>query len=179
MTTPMESPAAQDGLAMAQAYAWVARLGGDVTGEDGVEFDAWLEAAPGNRAAYRQALVLWHEFDARAGDVLDELAPVGIQAPVRPPAARRAEARRGSRRGSPLRWLTPIGGFAVAAGLALAVLPPTVLRPTTTTIYATGCHDIQHRHGWSNLTKLSAQEQREAAAAATERAWQAYQLSLS
>jgi transmembrane sensor len=89
--------------------------------------------------------VLWHEFDARAGDVLAELAPVGVKAPVRPPAARRASTRHtGSRRpssrrgGSPLRWLTPIGGFAVAAGLALAVLPPTVLRPTTTTIYATG-----------------------------------------
>jgi transmembrane sensor len=131
----MESPETQDGLAMAQASAWVARLGGDVAGEDGVEFDAWLEAAPGNRAAYRRALVLWHEFDARAGDVLAELAPAGVRAPVRPPAARRGPARR---RGSPLRWLTPIGGFAVAAGLALAVLPPTVLRPTTTTIYATG-----------------------------------------
>ena len=55
----------------------------------------------------------------------------------------------------------------------------TSIIPLCTTIYATGCHDIQHRHGWSNLTKLSAQEQREAAAAATERAWQAYQLSLS
>ena len=134
----------QDGLAMAQACAWVARLGGDATGEDGVEFDAWLQAAPGNSAAYRRALVLWHEFDARAGDVLAELNAVGRQAPARPSAARRASAGRpsaghsGVRRRSPLRWLTPIGGFALAAGLALAVLPPTVLRPATTTTYATG-----------------------------------------
>jgi transmembrane sensor len=124
----MESPVTQDDLAMAQAAAWVARLGGDATGEDGVEFDAGLEAAPGNRAAYRQALVLWCEFDARAGDVLAELTAGGRQAPARPLAARR----------SPLRWLTPIGGFALAAGLALAVLPPSVLRPATTTTYATG-----------------------------------------
>jgi transmembrane sensor len=140
MTTPMESPETQDGLAMAEAYAWVARLGGDVAGEDGVAFDAWLEAAPGNRAAYRRALVLWHEFDARAGDVLAELAPSGRQASARPPAARRPQAlRRGARRrGSALRWLTPIGGFAIAAGLTLAVLPPTLLRPATTIAYATG-----------------------------------------
>src|ERR1700716_3489649 len=107
MTTPMESPETQDGLAAAQAYAWVARLGGDAAGEDGVEFDAWLQAASGNRAAYRQALVLWHEFDARAGGVLAELTNVTRQAPVRPPAARRTAPRRGSA----LRWLTPIGGF--------------------------------------------------------------------
>jgi transmembrane sensor len=124
---------------MAQAYAWVVRLGGDAAGDDGVEFDAWLGAAPGNSAAYRRALGLWHEFDARAGDVLAELERLGAQAPARPFAARRPRARRtGSRRASPLRWLTPIGGLAVAAGLALAVLPPTVLRPTTTTAYATG-----------------------------------------
>lgn len=137
MTTPMESPATQDSLAMAQAYAWVARLGGEITGDDGLEFDAWLGAAPGNSAAYRQALGLWQEYDARAGDVLAELDRLGAQAPARPAAARRARPT-GSRRASPLRWLTPIGGLAVAAGLALAVLPPTVLRPTTTTTYATG-----------------------------------------
>ena len=131
----------QDGLARAQAAAWVVRLGGDATGEDGVEFDAWLQAAPGNRAAYRRALVLWCEFDARAGDVLAELTAVGAQASARPPAARRSASRLvppAGRRRSALRWLTPIGGFALAAGLALAVLPPTVLKPATSTTYATG-----------------------------------------
>jgi transmembrane sensor len=130
----MESPLSQDDLAMAQAAAWVARLGGDVAGEDGVEFDAWLEGAPGNRAAYRRAVLLWQEFGARAGDVLAELAPSARQAPARPPAARRA---------SPLRWLAPVGGFALAAGLALAVLP-SLLTPATVTAYATG--KGEHRH---------------------------------
>ena len=134
MTNPTESPLPHDDLAMAQAAAWVARLGGSVAGEDGVEFDAWLEAAPRNRAAYRRAVLLWQEFDARAGDVLAELAPRGRQAPARPPAARRA---------SPLRWLAPAGGFALAAGLALAVLP-SLMVPTTVTAYATG--KGEHRH---------------------------------
>jgi transmembrane sensor len=137
----MESLETQDGPAMAQAYAWVARLGGDVTGDDGLEFDAWLGAAPGNSAAYRQALGLWHEFDARAGDVLAELERVDRSAAQPPFAARRPRTptrQKGGRRGSPLRWLTPIGGLAIAAGLTLAVLPPTVLRPTATTTYATG-----------------------------------------
>jgi transmembrane sensor len=141
MTTPMESPVTQGGLAMVQAAAWVVRLGGDATGEDGVEFDVWLDAAPGNRAAYRQALALWCEFDARAGDVLAELSVSAHQTPSRPPAARRTvprAAQAGGRRRTALRWLTPIGGFALAAGLALAVLPPTVLRPAATTTYATG-----------------------------------------
>jgi transmembrane sensor len=134
MTNPTENPLSHDELAMAQAAAWLARLGGSVAGEDGVEFDAWLEAAPQNRAAYRRAVLLWQEFDARAGDVLAELAPRGRQAPVRPFAARRA---------SRLLWLAPAGGFALAAGLALAVLPPLMV-PTTVTAYATG--KGEHRH---------------------------------
>ena len=131
----MESPLSQDDLAMAQAAAWVARLGGDVGGEDGVEFDAWLAAAPRNRGAYRRAVLLWQEFDVRAGEVLAELAPQARQAPMRRPAARRAA--------SPWRWLAPVGGVALAAGLALAVLP-SLMVPTTVTAYATG--KGQHRH---------------------------------
>ena len=45
MTNPMESPELHVDLARAEACAWLARLGGDVTVEDGVAFDAWLEAA--------------------------------------------------------------------------------------------------------------------------------------
>jgi transmembrane sensor len=134
----MESPLPQDDLALAQACAWVARLGGDVTGEDGVEFDAWLEAAPGNRAAYRRAVLLWQEFDVRAGDVAAELAR-----PSRPPAVRPIPVRPATRRPSPMRWLAPAGGVALAAGLALAVLP-SLMVPTSVTAYATG--KGQHRH---------------------------------
>lgn len=37
-----------------------------------------------------------------------------------------------------------------------------------------GCHDAQHQHGWSVLDSLATHDQRIAAAAETEREWQAY-----
>ncbi len=143
MTRSMESPVSNEDQAMAQAAAWVARLGGDVDGEDGVEFDAWLEASPGNRAAFNQAVLLVQEFDARAGDVLAELDAFERRAPARPPAARRVRGTRDAHRRSPMRWAVPIGGAAVAAGLALAIMP-SLMAPTTVTAYATG--KGQHRH---------------------------------
>jgi transmembrane sensor len=143
MTDLQESPV-PDERAMAEASAWLARLGGDdVAGEDGVAFDAWLTAAPGNSAAYRQAVLLMQEFDARSGDVLAHLAPVGRQAPARPPAApvpfRRPQPRR-----SPMRWMVPLGGLAAAAGLALAVMPSFLAGPAAVTSYATARGE--HRH---------------------------------
>ena len=113
---------------MAQAAAWIARLQRAEAGEaDGVEFDAWLDAEPGNRAAYRQALELWHGFDDSAEAVLDEL-----------------ETR--SRRARPVmvlsrRWVVGAGGAAAAAALAAAVLPTLMAGPTTQTYQtATGEH---------------------------------------
>jgi transmembrane sensor len=143
MTRSMESPVPNEDQAMAQAAAWVARLGGDVDGEDGVEFDAWLEAAPGNRAAFNRAVLLVQEFDARAGDVLAELDAFERQTPARPPAARRVHGTRGGRRSAPMRWFAPIGGVAVAAGLALAVMP-SLMAPAKVTAYTTG--KGQHHH---------------------------------
>src|SRR5947208_2362779 len=116
--TTQESPVPHEDQAMAQAAAWVARLGGDVTGEDGVEFDAWLEAAPGNRAAFGRVVALMQEFDARAADVLKRLAPQGrpVAAPASAaPVAFSGSARTPERRRSPMRWMVPAGGFALAA----------------------------------------------------------------
>lgn len=135
--------------AMAQASAWIARLGGDVSGEDGVEFDAWLEAAPEHRAAYRRAVVLMQAFDARAGDVLAHLDNLPDQAPARPLAAQRvpiapipiAARRRG---GSAWRWAAPAGGLALAAAVAAAVLPTYVVAPAAVATYAT--QRGEHRH---------------------------------
>ncbi|HEY0437444.1 MAG TPA: FecR domain-containing protein, partial [Phenylobacterium sp.] len=142
-----ESPLPQDGLAMAQAAAWAERLGGTPTGEDGVEFDAWLEAAPGNRAAYRQAVLLMQEFEVRAGGVLAELdrqaRPHALQRPAQRASERRGSGRAVARRGLPLRWIVPATGTALAAGLALAVMPAITSSPTVTA-YATG--KGQHRH---------------------------------
>jgi transmembrane sensor len=129
---------------MAEAGAWVARLGGDVSGEDGVEFDAWLEAAPQNRAAWRRAIGLMQAFDARAGDVLAHLDKLPPQAPVRPLAAQpvRPSARR--RRPSVWRWAAPAGGLALAAAVAAVVLPSVVVTPPTVATYATARGE--HRH---------------------------------
>lgn len=109
---------------MADATAWLARLQrDDVTEHDASEFEAWLAAAPAHGAAYRRALTLWHEFESRADEVLAELAD-----DARRPAPRRAPTRR---------WLVAGGGFAMAAGLAVAVLPSLVAQTEAQT-YATG-----------------------------------------
>jgi len=113
----------QDGV-MADASAWLARLQReDVTERDGLEFEAWLAATPANRIAFRRALALWHEFETCAEDVLAELADE-----ARRPAIRRAPSRR---------WLMVGGGSAIAAGLAVAVLP-SLLAPPAPQTYATG-----------------------------------------
>ena len=115
---------------MAQAAAWVARLQRDDLGEaDGVEFDAWLAASPENRAAYRQALAIWHEFDARAGGRAGNDAR--RRDPQAPPA-RAACRRRGAG------W-SARGGLGIAAGLALTVLPTLSDKPPVRT--------LRHRQG--------------------------------
>ncbi len=119
---------------MAEASAWLSRLQRDeVTEADGLEFEAWLAEAPANRAAYRQAVAVWHEFEVCADDVLAQLATQARHTALRRPPPMRALTR-------PLltrRWLLGAGGFAVAAGLGLAVLPSVLVQPTTRT-YVTG-----------------------------------------
>jgi len=113
----------EEGL-MADASAWLARLQrDDVTERDGLEFEAWLAATPANRSAYRRALAIWHEFETCADEVLAELAVHARRPPVR-----RAPTRR---------WLMVGGGSAIAAGLAVAVLP-SLLAPPAPQTYATG-----------------------------------------
>ena len=111
---------------MADANAWLVRLQrDDVSGDDAVDFEIWLAADAGNAVAYRRALARWHEFEASADAVLATLADDGRKL--------RAEVRRGPTR----RWLAGAGGFAIAAGLAVAVVGPMVSEPSVQT-YATG-----------------------------------------
>lgn len=120
----MTSIATREEQTMAQASAWLARLQrDDVTEADGLEFEAWLEAAPENRNAYREALAAWQAFDACAGDVLAELAAQDRQATLRSVRSRR--------------WMVGAGGFAAAAALAVALLPP-MLSTSAAQTYATG-----------------------------------------
>ncbi|MFL5295428.1 MAG: FecR family protein [Phenylobacterium sp.] len=118
---------AREEQATADAAGWLARLQRpDITEQDGLEFDAWLAAAPQNAPAYRHALSLWHELEAGADDILAEL-----DAAARRPA-------RGLRGRSARRWLAGAGGFAVAAGLALAIMPSFTAGPAAVQAYATG-----------------------------------------
>ena len=111
---------------MADANAWLVRLQrDDVSGDDALDFEIWLAADAGNAVAYRRALALWHEFEASADAVLATLTDDGRKL--------RAEVRRGPTR----RWLAGAGGFAIAAGLAVAVVGPMVSEPSVQT-YATG-----------------------------------------
>ena len=112
---------------MANASAWLARLQRDGVSEaDAIEFETWLAESSANVDAYRRALALWHEYEAAAEAVLVELAAANRPA--------RAVARPGLSR----RWLVGGGGgFAVAAGLAIAVMPALLAGPAIQS-YATG-----------------------------------------
>jgi transmembrane sensor len=118
----MTSIPAQSERATDEAAAWVSRLQRDDLGEgDGLEFEAWLMASVENRPAYRKALTIWHEFDAGAEGVLANLAA----------ASRRTAGLRSS---TTRRWLVGAGGFGLAAGLALTVLPPLGGEPKVQTL---------------------------------------------
>jgi len=123
----MSDMAIEEDQRLAEASGWLARLQReDVSEQDGLEFEAWLTAAPGNRAAYTHALSLWHEFEAAAPQVQDELAVI-----------QRHDALR-MRSGTTRRWWMGAGGMAIAAGLAVAVLPGIVAQQATAETYATG-----------------------------------------
>ena len=110
----------------ADANAWLVRLQrDDVSGDDALGFETWLAADAGHAVAYRRALALWHEFESSAEAVLAALAHDD------------RKARTGARRGPTRRWLAGAGGFAIAAGLAVAVVGPMLSEPSIQT-YATG-----------------------------------------
>lgn len=112
---------------LVDASAWLARLQrDDVSGTDALEFETWLAADPANPAAYRRALALWQEYEVSAQRVLTALTEDPLQVGL--PASRPGVSRR---------WLAGAGGFAVAAGLAAAVLTPMLAEPDIQT-YVTG-----------------------------------------
>jgi transmembrane sensor len=112
---------------LAEASAWLVRLQGDESEAAGLALDAWLDASPANLRAYQQVLATWNAFGACAAEVLDELEF----------RQNRTIPRRASRR-----WLVGAGGFAIAAALAVTVLPP-VLFQARAQDYATAIG--QHR----------------------------------
>jgi transmembrane sensor len=116
--------------AMTDAAAWVARLDAADVGEaDAAEFDAWLAAAPANADAYRRTLALWHEFEAAAPQVREELAE----------RARQGEKVVRPAFGQPRRRFLFAGTAAAAAAALIVVvaLPPTQPLETTHQTFAT------------------------------------------
>jgi len=112
----------------ADAADWVVRLSRADAGEaDWMDFQAWLDAAPDNRAAFDAAQDLWLELEREAAPLAAALAP----------SPRRAQAYRrpARRRPAPRRWIA-----AIAATLAVAVIGGGVaqemLRPAS--VYRTG-----------------------------------------
>ena len=119
---------------MIDAAAWIARLdASDFSEDDAVAFDAWLAAAPGHAPAYRRTLALWHEFDAGAAQVRQELAE-------------RAERASRPAFGQPRRRVLFAGtAAAVAAALVVIVaLPPAPPAEATHQSFATAKGQHQH-----------------------------------
>jgi transmembrane sensor len=131
---PMSPIAASEDQAMIDAAAWVARLDAPDVGEaDAAEFDAWLAAAPAHADAYRRTLALWHEFDAAAAQVREELAARTDRAGriARPTFG--SNSHQGRRR-----FLFGGTAAAIAAGLVVMVaLPPTPPAEATHRTFAT------------------------------------------
>jgi len=128
--------------AMIDAAAWVARLdapdaGPEAMAADVAEFDAWLAAAPANAAAYRRTVAVWHEFEAAAPQVREELA-------------RRAEAASRVIRpafGRPRRgFLFGGAAAAIAAGLVVVVALPTTAPAPEATHQTFATARGQHQH---------------------------------
>lgn len=111
------------------AAAWLARLQReDVCEADGLEFDAWLSASATHYAAYRRAVALWHEFGVAPEEIIARMAAEGSRKRSIGPSAGAMRSRR---------WMVGVGGMAVAASLALALMPGVFSHPPAQT-YMTG-----------------------------------------
>ncbi|MGZ3377495.1 MAG: FecR family protein [Phenylobacterium sp.] len=113
-----------DEARLAYAADWLVRLqSADLSDAEVVEFDAWLEAHPGNAAAYDRTLAVTLELQAAASAIASEIA--------RQPTPRHrlsANARRG--------WMIA-GGMAAAATVALALVPFSALAPAAAQNFTT------------------------------------------
>lgn len=101
-----------------QAAHWFARLLDDAaTGDDWLDFETWLAAAPSHQAAYARLEGLWVELD----EVADAVA-AALDAPVSLDARRAARARPTLSPPAPPRsTLSRRGWLAAGAGLAASV----------------------------------------------------------
>lgn len=109
---------------LAQASDWFARLGAgaELTDDQVLAFDAWLDADPENARAFDAVTATAQAYEAAAAQVL-----AGLELEN----ARRARKLATSRRG-----FLAMGGLAAAAAAAFIITPQFMASPTET--YATG-----------------------------------------
>jgi transmembrane sensor len=122
-----------DDARLASAADWLVRLQspnvveGELSDAEVAEFDGWLEAHPGNAAAYDRTLAVALELQDAASEISSGLAQPPVRRSLSSPLSP------GARRG----WMTA-GGLAAAATVALAVMPFGALAPAATQTFATG-----------------------------------------
>ena len=107
------------------AADWVVRLGGEPVETDWLQFEGWLNAAPGHRAAYDKALMLSLEIDRLAQPLADAL--LGEPAPM---AARRQQTR------GPALWFSGAMMSVAAVAITVAVMHPDS-KPVQPDVYVT------------------------------------------
>lgn len=99
------------------AATWVVRLeAGDLEETEAAIFDAWLDAAPENAAAFDEALAVSQTYAAQGLDVAEALARRRV---TPAPIGRRA--------------VVAMGGLAAAAAVAVVVAPTLTSQPQTET----------------------------------------------
>ncbi|HEY8615962.1 FecR family protein [Phenylobacterium sp.] len=105
--------------ARSEAADWLVRLqADDLSPDEALAFDAWLDASPVHRAAFDATLSVWSAFDAAGAQVEDAL---------------RAERRRPQ----PTRRFYMAAGSIAAAAAVAVLLAPTLAPPPAPTAYAT------------------------------------------
>ena len=121
---PMNQTSHMNGAMQMSAADWVARLSGDPVESDWLDFEAWLQSAPGHRRAYDKAMTLWLDLDRQAMPLAAAIADLVQDQPRARPA-----------RSKPALWWGGAMAGVAAVALTFAALNP--YRGAEPTIYAT------------------------------------------
>jgi len=128
-----DHPAADEQSVQDQAIAWLVRVQSDAaTGDDWLDLEAWLAAAPENLAAFEAVETLAADITADAPAIAADLADDADDGRVADLTARRAARAGLSRRG----WLTAAASAAAAA--VVGTVGVSMLRRSPGILYETG-----------------------------------------
>jgi transmembrane sensor len=121
---PMNQTSQMNAAMQMSAADWVARLSGEPVESDWLDFEAWLQSAPGHRRAYDKAMTLWLDLDRQALPLAAAVADLVQEQP---------QARTARRK--PVLWWGGAMAGAAAVALTFAALNP--YRGAEPTTYAT------------------------------------------